>query len=257
MTKEELKDLLDTLADRYNNSSFIEEDPISIPHQFFERNDIEIAGFLSATIAWGNRKSIVKNGNQMMDIMGHEPYRFVMESSTSEREEIGNFVHRTFNRDDFRYFLDSLSNIYKNHSGIGSYFEREYSRVGDIREAINGFRSLFFELEHPTRVEKHLSSIAKGAACKRVNMYLRWMVRSDATGVDFGLWRNIPSSALYLPLDVHSANVGRGLGLLERKQNDWRSVEEITARLREFDAEDPVKYDFALFGVGVNHEFKL
>lgn len=255
MRKEELKDLLDTLAERYNNSSFIAEDPISIPHQFSTKEDIEISGFLVATIAWGNRLSIVKNGNRMMEIMGGEPHRFLLESSAIEKEEMNNFVHRTFNRDDFTYFLQSLANIYKTQGGIGAFFEREYAKTGDIREVMNHFRKLFFELEHPTRVEKHLSSITKGAACKRVNMYLRWMVREDATGVDFGLWKTIPASALYLPLDVHSATVGRGLGLLERKQNDWKSVEEITENLRTFDPSDPVRYDYALFGVGVNHDF--
>lgn len=255
MKKEELKELLEALHDKYNNTSFIADDPISIPHNFITREDREIAGFLAATIAWGNRKSIVKNSNQMIDIMGHEPHRFIMESSTIEREQMGNFVHRTFNSDDLTYFLNSLSNIYKNHGGIGEIFEREYEKTVDIRACINAFRDIFFELPHPQRVEKHLSSIARGAACKRINMYLRWMVRSDDKGVDFGLWSKIPSSALYLPLDVHSANVGRALNLLERKQNDWRSVEEITKNLRLFDTTDPVKYDYSLFGVGVNRDF--
>lgn len=255
MKKEELKDLLDHLAERYNNSSFIAEDPISIPHQFSKKEDIEIAGFLVATIAWGNRRSIVKNGNRMMDLMGGEPYRFLMESSQIEKEELNDFVHRTFNSEDFAYFLNSLANIYKTRGGIGAFFEKEYAKTSDIREVMNRFRDLFFELEHPARVEKHLSSITKGAACKRVNMFLRWMVRDDSTGVDFGLWKTIPSSALYLPLDVHSATVGRGLGLLERKQNDWKSVEEITENLRTFDPLDPIRYDYALFGVGVNHDF--
>lgn len=255
MRHEELNDTLNSLAEKYNNLSFIEEDPISIPHIFTTREDIEISGFLAATIAWGNRRSIVKNGNRMMDLMGNEPHRFIMESSAVEKEQLGNFVHRTFNSDDFAYFLNSLSNIYKNKGGIGEFFETQYQETKDIRLVINRFRDLFFELPHPQRVEKHLSSIAKGAACKRVNMYLRWMVRNDDKGVDFGLWKTIPASALYLPLDVHSATVGRGLGLLERKQNDWRSVEEITENLRRFDPTDPVKYDYALFGVGVNHDF--
>lgn len=255
MTQEELKELLDTLAERYNNQSFIAEDPISIPHCFSSREDIEISGFLSATIAWGNRRSIVQNANRMMEMMGDEPYRFIMESTLSEREQMTNFVHRTFNGNDFICFLNSLRNIYKTEGGIGVFFENEYEKRGDIRVVIHNFRSLFFSCEHPQRVEKHLSSIAKGAACKRINMYLRWMVRQDNKGVDFGLWKKIPSSALYLPLDVHSAAVGRGLGLLERKQNDWKSVEEITNNLRTFDITDPVKYDYALFGVGVNHDF--
>lgn len=256
MEYEELKELLDALSERYNNPSFIEEDPVSIPHRFSLREDIEISGFLSATIAWGNRRSIVKNGNRMMEMMGDEPYRYIMESSPAERHEMSNFVHRTFNGNDFICFLNALSHIYQTKGGIGTFFENEYEKTGDIRIVIHHFRSLFFSCEHPQRAEKHLSSIAKGAACKRINMYLRWMVRQDSNGVDFGLWKKIPSSALYLPLDVHSATVGRGLGLLERKQNDWKSVEEITTNLRTFDADDPVKYDYALFGAGVNHEFK-
>lgn len=249
---EELKELLENLVERYNNQSFIADDPISIPHRFVTRNDIEIAGFLTATIAWGNRKAIVKNANRMIDMMGAEPFRFVMEADDIELLEMSNFVHRTFNGGDFIYFLMALRMIYTQHGGIGYYFEHEYEKTGDMREVLKNFRAMFFKLNHERRVEKHLSSIEKGAACKRLNMYIRWMVREDTTGVDFGLWRKIPSSALYLPLDVHSAKVGRDLGLLKRKQNDWRSVEEITENLRIFDKNDPVKYDYALFGVGVN-----
>lgn len=252
MTDKELKDILDSLVERYNNTEFIADDPISIPHLFTSREDIEIAGFLSATIAWGNRKSIIRNANRMIDIMGGEPHRFICDASAVEFAELEGFVHRTFNSDDLHTFFMSLHNIYTNEGGIGAFFEREYLEHGDIRPVINNFRKLFFQNPHPQRSEKHLSSIEKGAACKRLNMYIRWMVRDDKNGVDFGLWRDIPTSALYLPLDVHSANVGRALGLLTRKQNDWRSVEEITNRLREFDPSDPVKYDFALFGAGVN-----
>lgn len=249
---EELKELLESLVERYNNISFIEDDPISIPHQFETEEDIEISGFLVSTIAWGNRKSIVKNGNRMVNMMGGEPFRFVMEADEIELAEMSNFVHRTFNGGDFIYFLKSIRNIYKNHNGIGGFFQEEYLKCGDMREVIKKFWNLFFELEHQRRVEKHLSSISKGAACKRLNMYLRWLVREDSHGVDFGLWKKIPSSALYLPLDVHSGNVGRELGLLQRTQNDWKSVEEVTKNLRLYDIEDPVKYDYALFGVGVN-----
>lgn len=252
MTHEELKEILDSLVERYNNVEFIADDPISIPHQFSRREDIEIAGFLAATIAWGNRKSIIKNANRMIDIMGGEPYRFICDASSIELAELEGFVHRTFNSEDLHSFFHSLHHIYTVENGIGSFFEREYEKYNDIRPVINSFRKTFFLNPHPTRSEKHLSSIEKGATCKRLNMYIRWMVRDDRNGVDFGLWKNIPTSALYLPLDVHSANMGRALGLLTRKQNDWRSVEEITNRLREFDPADPVKYDFALFGAGVN-----
>ncbi len=249
------KELLDELVARYNCEDFIAEDPISIPHAFSGREDIEISGFLASTIAWGNRKAIVKSAKKMVDLLDNEPYNFVKDSSEGEMIHLADFVHRTFNGGDFIYFIRSMKNIYQNHGGIGAFFEEEYRREGDIRVAMANFHRLFFELPHENRIRKHLSSIERGAACKRLNMYIKWMVRSDESGVDFGLW-NIPSSAIYLPLDIHSGNIGRQLGLLKRKQNDWKSVEEITASLRKFDSDDPVKYDYALFGAGVNKYFK-
>lgn len=249
------KDFLEELADKYNCSDFIADDPISIPHRFENRNDREIAGFLAATIAWGNRKAIVKNASRMMNLLDDDPYNFIVGSTEKEMLHLGDFVHRTFNGGDFSYFILALKNIYLNHGGIGSFFEKSYAESGDLRVSLAEFHKLFFTLEHPQRVRKHLSSIERGAACKRLNMYIKWMVRSDKNGVDFGLW-NIPSSALYLPLDLHSGNIGRQLGLLTRTQNDWKAVEEITASLREFDPTDPVKYDYALFGAGVNNYFK-
>lgn len=248
----DLKECLNELEVRFNTPDFIEHDPISLPHRFSRKEDIEIAGFLAATIAWGNRKAIVKSGQRLINLLENDPYNFIMEASDAERAKVCDFVHRTFNGQDCLYFLESIRNIYTNHGGIGAYFEGEYGQSGDIRTALHGFWKLFFSLDHPTRVEKHLSSIAKGAACKRINMYIKWMVREDNKGVDFGLWKTIPSSALYLPLDVHTAAVGRSLGLLERKQNDWRAVEEITSSLRLFDISDPVRYDFALFGAGIH-----
>ncbi|MEG1648606.1 MAG: TIGR02757 family protein [Rikenellaceae bacterium] len=249
------KDFLDELADKYNCSDFIADDPISIPHRYESRNDREIAGFLAATIAWGNRKAIVKNASRMMSLLDDDPYRFVVDCTDKEMLHLGDFVHRTFNGGDLIYFITALKNIYKNHGGIGVFFEKSYAESGDIRVSLAEFHKLFFEIDHPQRVRKHLSSIERGAACKRLNMYIKWMVRRDKNGVDFGLW-NIPASALYLPLDVHSGNIGRQLGLLTRTQNDWKAVEQITAALREFDSEDPVKYDYALFGAGVNNYFK-
>ncbi len=248
------KEFLEELVDRYNCSDFIADDPISVPHRFTNRNDIEIAGFLSATIAWGNRKSIVKNCSRMMTLMDNAPEDFVVNSTEAELLHLGDFVHRTFNGADFIYFIKALKNIYLNHGGIGLFFEKCYSESQDIRVCLSKFHDIFFEIEHPDRVRRHLSSIDKKSACKRMNMFIKWMVRKDDSGVDFGIW-DIPSSALYLPLDVHSSNVGRMLGLLTRKQNDWKAVEEITASLRKFDANDPVKYDYALFGAGVNKFF--
>lgn len=252
MTNFEIKEILEELVEKYNNISFIENDPISIPHKFSDKNDIEISGFLAATIAWGRRDMIIRNSTKMMNLMGNEPYRFIKEASDSDLIPLMNFVHRTFNGEDFVYFIKSLRNIYNNHGGIGSFFEDNYAKTGDIRPVLSQFWTLFFELDHNIASQRHLSSIAKKSACKRLCMYIRWLVRDDNKGVDFGLWKSIPSSALYLPLDLHSGNVSREFGLLTRKQNDWNSVEQVTSILREFDPIDPVKYDFALFGLGVN-----
>jgi uncharacterized protein (TIGR02757 family) len=183
--------------------------------------------------------------------MDDSPYDFVVNHSESDLARLSGFVHRTFNDLDFIWFVRLLRNVYVEYGGIGQIFENEYNTHKDIRIALSNFRKIFFSVEHPDRLSRHLSSIDKGATCKRLNMYIRWMVRRDDRGVDFGIW-NIPSSALYLPLDLHSGNMSRALGLLTRKQNDWRAVEEVTNRLREFDANDPVKYDFALFGAGID-----
>lgn len=251
MNKVELKELMETLHDRYNREDFIEHDPICVPHLYTAKEDIEISGFLSATIAWGNRKAIVKSCHKMMCHLDNSPYDFVMNASDDELTRVENYVHRTFNGGDLKYFVLALRDIYSRYGSLGGFFEQHWARSNDMRVVLSDLRREFFVLPHPKRAEKHLSSIDKGASCKRLNMFLRWMVRKDDRGVDFGLW-NIPTSALYLPLDLHSGNEGRALGLLERKQNDWKAVEEITARLRELDAEDPVRYDFALFGAGIN-----
>jgi uncharacterized protein (TIGR02757 family) len=261
-----LGELLERLHDRYNTAEFVADDPVSIPHRFFVAGvetaagprveDVEIAGFLAATIAWGNRKAIVRSAGRMIDLLGGAPYDFVMNASEGELDGVRGYVHRTFNGDDFRSFLLSMRHIYSEFGSMGRYFEGEFSRTGDLREVMSRFRREFFMPPHAPRCEKHLSSIDRGAACKRFCMFLRWMVRRDGRGVDFGLWRAIPPSALYLPLDVHSAATARSLGLLSRRQNDWRAVEEVTARLREFDRTDPAKYDFALFGAGIAGEIK-
>lgn len=251
MKKEELRELLDSLHDKYNSPDFVADDPISVPHMFEGREDREISGFLAATIAWGNRKAIVKSARRMVEFMGGEPYSFTMNASEDELQTLERYVHRTFNGHDFKDFVKALRRLYKEHGGLGGFFQDRYEESGDMRVALSAFRREFFGCDHSPHCEKHISSIDKNAACKRLNMYLRWMVRNDGRGVDFGMWTKIPSSALYMPLDVHSANMGRALGLLGRKQNDWKAVEEITASLREFDAADPVKYDFALFGAGI------
>lgn len=248
---EELHELLETLYDRYNRPEFIEPDPISIPHSFERTEDREIAGFLAATIAWGNRKAIVKSARRMVEMMDNAPFDFTMHASDDELRPLLRYVHRTFNGEDFTDFILALRHLCTKWGSIGEAVQGLYEREGTIARVLAELRREFFEVEHSAHCEKHLSSIAKGASCKRLNMYFRWFVRHDARGVDFGLWRRIPQSALYMPLDLHTGNMGRALGLLERKANDWRAVEELTASLRQHDASDPVKYDYALFGAGI------
>lgn len=252
----ELRELLERLYDRYNRPEFIEGDPISVPHRYTDRADREVAGFLTASIAWGNRKAIVADGHRMMRCMDDAPADFVRNASDRELVGLSTFVHRTFNGGDLRDFVLALRRMEQEHGGLGAFFESRYETSGDIRTVLAEFRNEFFSCDHTPRCEKHLSSIERGAACKRLCMYLRWMVRSDDRGVDFGDWTRIPMSALYLPLDVHLGNMSRALGLLTRRQNDWRAVEEVTEALREYDAEDPVRYDFSLFAAGVDGYLK-
>lgn len=249
---DELRDLLESLHDRYNNPLFIAEDPISVPHRFTARADREIAGFFAATIAWGNRTAIVRNGHRMMRLMDDAPADFVRNASERELMQLDSFVHRTFCGADFRDFVVGLRRMDRLYGGIGAFFESRYAARGALPAVLADFRREFFLVDHAPRCEKHLSSIEKGAACKRLCMYLRWMVRRDDRGVDFGEWKEIPMSALYLPLDLHVGNMARALGLMSRRQNDWRAVEELTARLRGFDAADPARFDYSLFGAGVS-----
>ncbi|AFL82241.1 TIGR02757 family protein [Aequorivita sublithincola DSM 14238] len=254
MKKYQLKEFLDEKVILYNNPNFIESDPIQIPHLFTLKEDIEIAGFLVATIAWGNRKSIINNGHKLMKIMGNSPYDFVMNYSEDDSSSLENFVHRTFNSDDLSYFIKSLQNIYKNHNGLENVFSK-YSEKDSMQPAIHNFKKTFFELPHLSRTQKHVSDPLKNSAAKRINMFLRWMVRDDNTGVDFGIWKSMTPSLLSCPLDVHSGNVARKLKLLVRKQNDAKALSELDKSLRKLDPKDPVKYDFALFGLGVFERF--
>lgn len=247
-----LRELLERLCDRYDRPEFIEADPISVPHRYTDRADREVAGFLAATIAWGNRKAIVRSGHRMMRMMDDAPADFVRNASERELALLDSYVHRTFNGGDLRDFVRALRRLDAEYGGIGAFFESRYEATESIPQVLAEFRHEFFACDHAPRCEKHLSSIEKGAACKRLCMYLRWMVRRDDRGVDFGEWRRIPMSALYLPLDVHTGEMGRALGLLTRRQNDWRAVEEITAVLRGLDPADPVRFDYALFGAGVD-----
>lgn len=254
LNKADLKEFLDEKADKYNNINFIDSDPISIPHSFSEKEDIEISGFLTATISWGNRKMIIRNAKRMMEMMGNSPYDFIINHEKSDLEKLNGFAHRTFNSDDLTYFIKGLQYIYKHKNGLEGIFTG-YSTKDSLQPAIHHFRNIFFELPHPARTVKHISDPLKGSAAKKINMYLRWMIRNDDRGVDFGLWRSISSSILSCPLDVHSGNIARKLGLLTQKVNDAKAVTELDTNLREMDSEDPVKYDFALFGLGVFEGF--
>jgi uncharacterized protein (TIGR02757 family) len=254
MDASELKTFLDEKVELYNNPNFIESDPVQIPHLFSLKEDIEIAGFLSATIAWGNRKMIIKNSYRMMELMGNSPYDFVMSHRENDLERLESFVHRTFNAQDFASFIRSLQHIYKNHNGLESIFTK-HQETDSMQKSIHEFKKAFFDIVHPYRTQKHISDPLNNSAAKRINMYLRWMIRQDHKGVDLGIWKNISPAKLSCPLDVHSGNVARKLGLLSRKQNDGKALAELDLNLRKLDSNDPVKYDFALFGLGVFEGF--
>ncbi|MDV6166949.1 TIGR02757 family protein [Flavobacterium sp. DG1-102-2] len=254
MNAEELRLFLDEKVLQYNKPDFIDSDPIQIPHLFTQKEDIEIAGFLAATIAWGNRKMIINNAKKMVTLMGNSPYDFVMSHKEHHLENLTGFVHRTFNDIDFTTFIKALRHIYLNHDGLEAVFAKHQQPEG-MHKAIHEFKKVFFEIEHQNRTQKHVSDPLAGSAAKRINMYLRWMARKDNTGVDLGIWKTISPSALSCPLDVHSGNVARKLGILIRKQNDGKALHELDTQLRLMDAEDPVKYDFALFGLGVFEGF--
>lgn len=245
-----LREMLDEKALQYNQPFFIETDPIQVPRQFSLKENIEISGFLSAGIAWGLRSTIIRNASRLMKFMDNNPYEFLIHTDEREWQHLSEFKHRTFNGTDCIFFLRSLKNIYMNHGGLEAVFTTGYQLEQSVGSALRYFRKIFFEVSHEPRSQKHVSDIDRGASAKRLNMFLRWMVRSDERGVDFGLWKAIPVSALMLPLDVHTGTQARRLGLLSRGQNDWKAVLEVTANLRLLDPSDPVKYDFALFGMG-------
>lgn len=253
--QEELKVFLDEKAGQYNSAAFIEQDPIQVPHLFHLEADIEISAFLTASIAWGQRPTIIKNAKRLVTGMPGGPYEYLMDANDAELTRYRSFVHRTFNGTDCIYFLKALQNLYRNHGGLRKIFEEGYTRYGDLAGALIRFREIFFQHEAPGRTVKHVADVGNNASGKRLNMFLRWMVRRDNRGVDFGLWQEIPMHALYIPLDVHTGSVARKLGLLGRQQNDWKAVSELTSRLRQLDAEDPVRYDYALFGLGAFEGF--
>lgn len=253
MKFEELKSFLDEKADQYNHPEFIENDPIQIPHRFSLKQDVEIVGFLAATISWGNRKAIIKSAEKMLDIMGNSPYDFVLNHSEKDLKSLeGKSIHRTFNGEDFTYFIKQFQRIYKENESLENLFKVKDQETNFLH-SIERFRSQFLGTEKH-RSHKHVSSPYKNSSTKRIIMFLRWMVRKDKRGVDFGFWESIDQKYLSIPLDVHTGNISRKLGLISRTQNDWKTVEELDLVIRKFDEKDPAKYDFALFGLGVTKE---
>lgn len=249
-----IKDLLESKYLEYCNEEFISLDPVQIPHYFTKKEDIEIAGFLSATISWGQRPVILKNAKMLMNLMEFDPHHFIMNHTSADLLVFNKFRHRTFLSEDIQFFLSSLKNIYHNYGGLEQVFMEGFKK-GGIKNGLIHLNEIFFSIDYPLRSRKHLSNPEKNSASKRLNMFLRWMVRQDHAGIDFGIWKNIPSSALMLPLDVHTARNARLYELLHRKQNDWKAVEEVTENLLIFDPNDPIKYDYALFGLGIFNKF--
>jgi uncharacterized protein (TIGR02757 family) len=245
-----LKNFLDRKVEQYNRFGFIESDPIQIPHLFKQREDIEIAGFLSAILAWGLRKTIIGKSRELLRLMEYKPYDFICNAREKDFIRFNHFCHRTFNATDTLYFLHALKHIYSHYGGLYRVFCTGFGKDKEAAHAISYFRTIFFETDYPLRTARHISDVSKGSAAKRLNMFLRWMVRRDNQGVDFGLWTDIDPAWLKIPLDLHAAATARMLGLLLRKSNDWKAVEELTGQLSKFDPADPVKYDFALFGIG-------
>ena len=250
----DLKCFLDEKYVQYNTLDFIESDPIQVPHRFSKKEDIEIAGLLTATIAWGQRKTIINNALKMMELLDQAPHDFVLNHKPKDLHRFSGFVHRTFNPNDLAWFVSALQNIYKTHGSLENLFMPKADEE-NFKNGLERFRGLMLQTQHETRSQKHVSSPGKGSASKRLIMYLRWMIRQDNAGVDFGIWKDISPALLSCPLDVHSGNVARKLGLLSRKQNDWKAVEELDVQLRKMDAKDPAKYDYALFGLGVFEGF--
>jgi len=253
LTREDLFQLLEEQYDHYCRPAFIADDPVQIPHLFEDKRDQEISGLIAATIAWGQRPTIIRNAKRAMELMGHEPYRFVMEHSTADLKGLEGFVHRTFQAEDLMHFVRALRHIYTKHASLEDVFlEGMQGDTQTMKSALVHFKLVFFGIPHAERTQKHVADPERGSSAKRLNMYLRWMVRNDGRGVDLGIWDRISPALLSCPLDVHSGRVARQLGLLHRTQDDWRAVEELDAALRSFDPKDPVKYDFALFGMGVS-----
>lgn len=253
MNPASLKTLLNRKVDLYNQPSFIQDDPISVPHRFRKKQDIEIAGFFAAIFAWGNRTTIIRKTNELMQLMDNAPHDFCLHHQPEDLKKLLSFKHRTFNATDLLYFIEFFRQHYQQHHSLETAFTRHGHTA---EEMLSGFYHYFFSLEHvPGRTKKHIATPERKSTCKRLNMFLRWMVRRDGRGVDFGIWKKIPPSQLICPVDLHVARVARRMGILKRKQTDWLAATELTEYLRTLDPEDPVKYDFALFGLGVMEKF--
>ncbi len=251
---QEIRNLLEEKAGRYNSPSFIEGDPVQVPHSFTERENIEISGFLAATLAWGRRDIIVRNTFDLIHRMDNRPVDFLRNMSEDDLEIFRDFRHRTFTGEDCIFFMRGLKRMYVQGEGLYPAFLEGYRRRKSLRDAILNFRESFLLSGHRHRSRKHLADPSCNSAAKRINLFLRWMVRRDSKGVDFGIWEEIDPADLYIPLDVHTGNVARQLGLLKRRQNDWKAVEELTGVLKRMDPSDPVKYDYALFGMGIHEK---
>ena len=262
MVNKDVKSFLDRKVIEFNNPGFIKDDPVCIPHLFTKKQDIEIAGFFAAIFAWGIRKTIINKCKTLMQLMDNAPHDFVLNHQEKDLKRMLGFCHRTFNDTDLLYFISFFKFHYSRNASLETaFFNKQTRQDGNksesvIETSLNHFYDYFFSLEHvPHRTLKHIAAPKKNSACKRINMYLRWMVRKDNNGVDFGIWKTVSPAILVCPVDVHVARVARKFGLLHRKQIDWLAAEELTKKLREYDPKDPVKYDFALFGLGILEKF--
>lgn len=248
LTNAQVRNLLEDKYNEINKANFIVDDPISVPKAYGKIQDIEITAFWTSMLAWGQRKTIINKSLELFELMDNDPHTFICQHEEKDRKRFANFKHRTFQYTDTLYFLEFLQWYYRKHASMEDFF----IQYDDTASALEAFHDLFFSLpDAPSRTRKHVATPARKSSCKRLNMFLRWMVRKDAAGVDFGIWQRMSPSKLMIPLDVHVGRVARKLGLLKRKQRDWLAVEELTKRLRRFDSEDPVKYDYALYGMGV------
>ncbi len=255
---EALIKFLNTKVSEYNKPSFIKTDPISIPHSFTKKQDIEIAGFFAAIFAWGNRTTIINKSKELLALMNNTPHDFCLNHQDKDLKKLLDFKHRTFNATDVLYFVSFFKFHYTKNDSLETAFTKNLKKTdSNIEHALNSFYEYFFSLEDvPKRTMKHIASPAKNSTCKRISMYLRWMVRADKKGVDFGLWKNISPAQLIIPLDVHVAGVARHFNLIQRKANDWQTAVELTNTMKMLDKNDPAKYDFALFSLGVLEKFK-